>query len=273
MDIASPLFLVGMTNPEADEREFQRDRLLATVAHELRTPLMPIISGALILQRRGIDPELTRATARIIARQARLLGRLVDDLLDVSRVKLGAFELQSRRVSMAAIVESCVQTLTPYISDRGQRLQVTISRESMELDADAARLCQALQNLIVNSAKFSERGAVIRVHAARDQGDAVVVVDDEGVGINAAHLESIFTLYAQVGASSRHDRGGGLGIGLYLARRFVEAHGGTLIAASAGLGKGSSFTIRIPCPGVAPEAARVPQCDPSSRSVSALTTA
>ena len=234
---------------------------------------MPIISGALVLQRRGIDPELAQATARIIERQARLLGRLVDDLLDISRAKFGAFELQRRRVSMSAIVESCVQTLAPHIRDRGQCLQVTISPDSMELDADATRLCQALQNLIVNSAKFSDRGAVIRVRATRDQGDALVIVSDDGVGIDAAHLDSIFTLYPQVGAGSAHGRGGGLGIGLYLARSFVEAHGGTLIATSAGVGAGSSFTIRIPCSAFAPEGAGIPQWDPRSRSVSALTTA
>lgn len=269
MTIASPPFLVENADSEAEVR----DRLLATVAHELRTPLMPIISGALVLQRRGIEPELAQATARIIERQARLLGRLVDDLLDISRAKLGSVELQRRRVSMSSIVESCVQTMAGYISDRGQRLQVTISPESMELHADAARLCQALQNLIVNSAKFSERGAVIRVHAARDQEDVVVVVKDDGVGIDAAYLESIFTLYTQVDAGAAKDRGGGLGIGLYLARRFVEAHGGTLIARSAGVGAGSSFTIRIPSPAFASEPEGVAQWDRSSRSVSALTTA
>ncbi len=273
MNSASPSFLAGNPDSDAEDRERDRDRLLATVAHELRTPLMPILSGALVLQRRGIDPELAHATARIIERQARLLGRLVDDLVDISRAKLGAIELQRQRVSMSAIVESCVQTMAAYISDRGQRLQVTISPDSMELHADATRLCQALQNLIVNSAKFSERGAMIRVRAARDQGDAVVVVNDDGVGVDAADLDSIFTLYTQVGAGSAHGRGGGLGIGLYLARRFVEAHGGTLVAASAGVGSGSSFTIRIPCHGFAPEAAGAPQWGPSSRSVSALTTA
>lgn len=272
MTIASTSFLSGKPGSDAEAHQHERDQVLATVAHELRTPLMPIINGALILQRRGIDPEVAQATARIIERQARLLGRLVDDLLDVSRAKLGAVKLQRRRVSMSAIVESCVQTMVPYISDRGQRLQVTISPDSMELDADATRLCQAVQNLILNSAKFSERGAVIRVRAEWDRGGAAVVVTDDGVGIDAAHLDSIFTLYTQVGAGSTSG-GGGLGIGLYLARRFVEAHGGTLIATSAGVGKGSSFTIRIPCSASAPEGAGAPQWDPSSRSVSALTTA
>ena len=272
MNTASPSILVESPDSEVALRERDRDRLLATVAHELRTPLMPIISSALVLQRRGIDPELVQATARIIERQGRLLGRLVDDILDISHAKLGAVQLKRRRVSMSAIVESTVETMAPYISDRGQSLQVTISPESMELHADATRLCQALQNLIVNSAKFSDRGAFIRVRAARDHGDAVVVVSDDGVGIDSAHLESIFTLYAQVGTSDS-SRESGLGIGLYLARRFVEAHGGTLKAASAGVARGSSFTIRIPCLGFAPGAAGFHQWGPSSRSVSALTTA
>ena len=272
MNTASPSILVESPDSEVAVRERDGERLLATVAHELRTPLMPIIGGALVLQRRGIDPELVQATARLIERQGRLLGRLVDDLLDTSRAKLGAVQLQRRRVSMSAIVDSIVQTMAPYIDDRGQSLQVTISPESMELYADAARLGQALQNLIVNSAKFSDRGTSIRVRAARDDGDAVVVVSDDGVGIDASHLESIFTLYAQVGGGSA-SREAGLGIGLYLARRFVEAHGGTLIAASPGVGGGSSFTIRVPCLGFAPEAAGFPQWGASSRSVSALTTA
>ncbi len=272
MNSASPSFLVGNPDSEAGVRERERDRLLATVAHELRTPLMPIVSGALVLQRRGIDPELAQATARIIERQARLLGRLVDDLLDVSHAKLGTVELQRRRVSMSEIVESCTQTMAGCISDRGQRLQVTISPDSMELDADATRLCQALQNLIANSAKFSERGGMIRVSAARDRRDVVVVVDDDGVGIDPDHLESIFTLYTQIGVRAVHGHGAGLGIGLYLARRFVEAHGGTLVATSAGVGSGSSFTMRIPCPGFPLDAEGV-QWERSSRSVSALTTA
>lgn len=272
MNDASLDILAENPDSESTVRELIRDRLLATVAHELRTPLMPIIHSAQILQRRGLEPELVHATARIIERQARVLGRLVEDLLDVSHAKLGAVLLKRKRVSMADVVESTVQTMAAHISDRGQRLQVAISAESMELHADPARLCQALQNLLVNSAKFSGQGALIRVRAARDDGDAVVVVTDEGVGIDASHLESIFTLYSQVGERSA-SRDGGLGIGLYLARRFVEAHGGTLTATSPGLERGSSFTIRIPCLGFSPEAAAFPQWAPSSRSVSALTTA
>lgn len=270
MNTARPSTVVE--NPDTEVVVRERDRLLATVVHELRTPLAPIINSALVLQRRGIDPELVQATARIIERQARLLGRLIDDLLDISHARLGAIQLQRRRVSMSAIVQSCVQTMAPRVNDRGQNLQVTISPESMEMNADATRLCQALQNLIANASKFSDRGAIIRVHATPDHGDAVVVVSDDGVGIEASNLEPIFTLYGQVGVSSAGPEGG-LGIGLYLARRFVEAHDGTLIATSPGLSRGSSFTIRIPRLGFSPQAAGLPRWGPSRRSVSALTTA
>jgi signal transduction histidine kinase len=213
MNDASPDILAGSLDSEMAVRELSRDRLLTTVAHELRTPLMPIIHSAQMLQRRGLEPELVQATARIIERQARLLGRLVEDLLDVSHAKLGAVQLRRERVSMADIVESTVQTTAAHISDRGQRLQVAISADSMELHADPTRLCQALQNLLVNSAKFSGHGTVIRVRAACEDGDAVVVVSDEGVGIEASDLESIFTLYTQVGGRTA-SRDGGLGIGL-----------------------------------------------------------
>jgi signal transduction histidine kinase len=246
MKTASPPELVE--NPDSQVAVHERDQLLATVVHELRSPLVPIINGALVLQRRGVDPELVQATARIIERQGRLLGRLIADLLDISLVKLGAIQLHRERVSMSAIVDSCVQTMAAYISDRGQCLQVTMSEESMELIADATRLCQALQNVLMNAAKFSERGASIRMQVARDRGYAKVIVSDDGAGIDARHLEAIFTLYAQVGVGSSAGRDG-LGIGLYLARRFVEAHGGTLTASSPGLRQGSTFTLRVPCAG------------------------
>jgi signal transduction histidine kinase len=268
MNDASSNILAENPDSEVAVRENARDCLLATVAHELRTPLMPIINSAQILQRRGIDPELVQASARIIERQARLLGRLVEDLLDVSHARLGAVHLKRERVSMADIVESTVQMMAAHFSDRGQRLQVAISADAMELHADPTRLCQALRNLLVNSAKFSGRGTLIRVRAARDHGDAVVVVSDEGVGIDASHLESIFTLYTQVGGRTASGDGG-LGIGLYLARRFVEAHGGTLTATSKGMTRGSSFTIRVPCLGFSPEAAGFPQWGPGIRSDSA----
>jgi signal transduction histidine kinase len=270
--MSAALQLLPAKNPGVPTSEGERDRLLAMVAHEVHTPLTPIINGALVLQRRDLDPELARATARIIERQARLLGRLIDDLLDLSRAQNGPVQLQRRRVSMSAIVESCVDAVTPYLSDRGQRLQVTVAPDSMELHADAARLCQALQNLVMNAGKFSARGAVIRVRAAREHGSAAVVVSDDGMGIEAADLELIFAVCGRItAAGTRSD--GGLGVGLYLARRFVEAHAGTLVAASPGLKRGSSFTLRIPCIGFAPEAGGFPYWSPGSRSVSALTTA
>jgi signal transduction histidine kinase len=226
--------------------EDEGDLLLAMVARALRTQLKPIDSGALVLQRRDLDPELARATARVIERKGQLLGWLIDELADIAEARLGTAQLQRRRVSMSAIVESSVETVTRCVSDSGQRIEVAISGERMELHADGPRLCQALRNLILNAAEASERGATIRVRAARDHGDCVVVVSDDGMGVAAIDLEDISGLRGTL-ARTKAGQEGGLGLGLYLARRFVEAHGGTLVAASPGVNRGSSFTLRLPC--------------------------
>jgi signal transduction histidine kinase len=247
-------------------------RLVAIVAHELRNPLLPILSGAVLLQRRAADPEVVTTTARIIERQARLLGRLIDDLLSVSRSQRGVLHLHRQRISMTAIIESCVHTMIPYVNDSGQGLRISISDDAMELHADVERLSQVLQNLIVNAVKFGHRGGSIDVRAERDQGDALVTVTDGGIGIGAPELEAIFELYGQC-ESARSREAGSLGVGLFVARRFAEAHGGTLTAASPGLGHGSTFTLRLPCIGFAPQASGHPQWGPGSRSVSLLTTA
>ena len=227
------------------------DLLLAMVARALRAQLKPIDSGALVLQRRGLDPELARATARVIERKGHLLGRLIDELVDISEARLGTLRLHRQPVSMSAIVESCIEGVTRCVNDAGHRLEVSVSRESMELHADTARLCQALRNLIMNAVRISVRGATIRVRAARDHADCVVVVSDDGLGIAAVDLEAIFALRGTLQPDDAHPEGG-LGVGLYLARRFVEAHGGTLVAASPGANRGSNFTLRMPCARSAP---------------------
>jgi signal transduction histidine kinase len=258
--------------PGAEAAIGARNRLLAMVAHEMRTPLMPIINGALILQRQGLKTDEVRETACLIERQGRVLGRLINDLMDISLAEHGGIQLARREVSMAEIVESCVQTVAPLVSDRGRRLRVTVSREPMLMHADAARLCQAVQNLIVNATKFSPPGGLISINAERSEGCAMLEVRDEGVGIEPERLESIFRLF-ETGETEASRRDGGLGIGLYLARRFVEAHSGTLVAASDGSGKGSVFTIRVPRAGCSPESEGLHRSGPVRRSVSTLTTA
>lgn len=221
-----------------DEADVERDRLIALLAHELRAPLAPILHGSLVLQRQVVDPEIAQATARIIERQARLLDRLVGDLVRILRAQPGTIRLQRRRVSMSSIVKSSVKAVTARVRDLDRRLHHTVSPETMDLDADPVRLGQAIENLIDNAVKSSHRGGHIRVKTARDRQSAVVVVSDDGTGFDVADAEAVF---------AGPTRQGGINADLYLARQFAEAHGGTLTATSAGLHRGSSLTLRIPC--------------------------
>jgi signal transduction histidine kinase len=210
----------------------------ASIASELRNPLVPSLDAAAGLE----------------------------------RSRLANLRLRRRQISMSSVIDQCVEMMGPFVRGRGQRLRVTVEPQSMELDADAARLCQVLQHLIVNATKYSAADSEIVVHAGRDGLDAVVVVSDSGSGIDPQRIGSIFDLYAQRHASGTARRGG-LGIGLHVARALIEAHGGTLTATSAGVDLGSAFTLRVPCLDFAPQAPVEPQSRPSSRSLSALTTA
>jgi signal transduction histidine kinase len=252
------------------DQEIERNRFLAIVAHELRSPLMPILNGASVLKTAPGNAELVTRTAQIIERQGRLLSSLIEDLLDVSRTQRGQLQMRRRRIRMEDVIDLSLETVAPFVIEKGQRLDISISPESMELHGDLNRLSQALQNLISNAVKFGDRGGMIRIRAERDDGDAVVTIVDQGSGIDAANLESIFTLYRQTGGEATAAKSG-LGIGLYLARYVAEAHGGTVTAASEGLGFGSSFSLRIPCVGFYSDASSA-LSDPSNRSLSAFTT-
>ncbi|HEX7183940.1 MAG TPA: ATP-binding protein [Thermoanaerobaculia bacterium] len=231
---------------EADRR---KDEFLATLAHELRNPLAPIRNAAQILQLKG-PPDPTLQWARdIIERQAQQLSRLVDDLLDVSRVNRGKVELRKERVELSAIVERALETSRPVLEDAGHRLTVTFPEEPLWLIADTTRMAQALSNLLNNAAKYTEAGGHIRLSSGRDGDRAVVEVRDDGIGIPSEMLSRIFEMFAQVDTSLERAQGG-LGIGLTIARSLVEMHGGAIEAASDGSGKGSVFRIRLP---LAPE--------------------
>jgi signal transduction histidine kinase len=220
---------------------------LALVAHELSDPLTPIINAAAVMRDQPADEERVRRCADIIARQARHMMGLIEDLMQFSRMQNGKWKLMRARVSMAEIVRRAVETATPFCLQRIQRLRVSVASERVVLDADAARLTQALRNLIVNASKFSEAGSEIQVRAEREGGDVLVSISDTGIGIDLAELELIFTLSRERADGRASPLNGGLGIGLYLARQFAEAHGGSLRAASPGVGKGSTFMLRIPC--------------------------
>jgi signal transduction histidine kinase/ActR/RegA family two-component response regulator len=227
------------------ESDHRKDEFLAILAHELRNPLAPVKHALQILRVKGpTAPELQWAR-EVIDRQIQQMARLVDDLLDVARISQGKIELRRARVALAAVLNSAVEAGRPLIEEAGHTLVVALPAEAVYLDADPARLSQVVLNLLNNAAKYTEPGGRISLSAERDGDDAVLRVADTGVGIPREMLARIFDMFAQADRSLERAQGG-LGIGLTLVRRLVEMHGGTVKADSAGTGKGSEFTVRLP---------------------------
>jgi PAS domain S-box-containing protein len=228
------------------EADRQKDEFLAILSHELRNPLAPIRAAShVICQRNPQDPALAMA-GDVIERQVRQLVRLVDDLLEVSRITQGRIELQRRPEPLADIVASAVEAARPAIEAAGHRLTVALSEPAPMVEADAARLSQAILNVLNNAAKYTPPGGRISVRVDAEGGIARVSVEDDGIGIEAGTLPRIFEMFVQGGRDAGAGAGG-LGIGLALARRLVEMHGGTIRAASDGEGRGSRFEIALPC--------------------------
>jgi PAS domain S-box-containing protein len=228
---------------DADRR---KDEFLAVLAHELRNPLAPL-RNALQVIRLSPDRDAREHARTLMERQLEQMVRLVDDLLDVSRISRGKLELRRERVDLARVVQSAVETSRPLIEQMGHELAVVLPQQPVDVDADLTRLAQVFLNLLNNSAKYTEPGGRIRLTAGRQGGDVVVAVQDTGIGIPADKLPGVFDLFSQVeGAMSRSQ--GGLGIGLSLVKRLVEMHGGSVEARSDGPGKGSTFTVRLPAP-------------------------
>jgi PAS domain S-box-containing protein len=222
----------------------QKDQFLATLAHELRNPLSPISVAAELL-RRSPDPATVARAAEIIARQAEHMRHLVEDLVDVSRVTRGLVTIDPHPVPLATIVAAAVEQTLPAVDQRGHRLEVDDAAPGLMVDADAVRLTQVVANLLGNAAKYTPPGGEIRVSIAREGGEAVLRVRDNGIGMDATLLPRVFELFAQAEVTPAR-RVGGLGIGLALALSMARMHGGSLHAESAGLGKGSLFELRLP---------------------------
>jgi signal transduction histidine kinase/CheY-like chemotaxis protein len=229
---------------EADKR---RNEFLAMLGHELRNPLAPISTAVQLLQIAGDQKERRDAAIQIIGRQADHMARLVDDLLEVSRVTQGRIELRKENFPVASAVFSAVETVRPLALQREQTLDVKVPC-NIDLVADQARVIQVVANLLNNASKYTQRGGHISVRAdvAGERNDCVeIVVSDNGPGIEESLLPRIFDLFSQ-GATTLDRARGGLGLGLALTRRLVELHGGEVTAFSAGPGKGSRFTVRLP---------------------------
>jgi PAS domain S-box-containing protein len=227
---------------EADRR---KDEFLATLAHELRNPLAPLRTSVQLLRRKDLPlPEL-EPVIDVIDRQVQQLVRLVDDLLDVSRITLDKLELRRERVTLAMVVQAAVEASRPLIQQRGHELTVTLPPDAVDLDADLTRLAQVFLNLLNNAAKYTERGGRIQLTAVREGGEVVVRVKDSGMGIAADMLPRVFEMFMQVDRSLDRSQGG-LGIGLTLVERLVQMHGGGIEAHSEGPGTGSEFVVRLP---------------------------
>ena len=239
-------FLLRMRSEEAlRDADRRKDEFLATLAHELRNPLAPIRASLQVLRTAPHDSGRVETTCSVMERQVDHMVRLIDDLLDVSRITHGQLALRFERIALTTVVGSAVETLRPMLDAAEQILAVTLPGEAVWLDADPVRLAQALGNLIGNASKYSPRGARIAVDALVDGGSVAIRVRDPGLGIAPEMLPRVFDLFTRA-AGPQEQASGGLGIGLSLVRRLVEMHGGTVTAASEGPGRGSEFTVSLP---------------------------
>ncbi|HKV09703.1 MAG TPA: HAMP domain-containing sensor histidine kinase, partial [Thermoanaerobaculia bacterium] len=227
------------------ETDRRKDEFLAMLAHELRNPLGAISNASYLMEQIGpTEPQMARSVA-IIRRQVQHLVRMVDDLLDVSRITRGKVELRKEPVDLVEVVRHAVEMTRPLIEEKGHDLRLALPAEPLPLNADVTRLEQVLANLLRNAAKYTESGGKIELAALRAGAEAVVCVKDTGVGIAPGLLSRVFDLFVQ-GEQPLDRSGGGLGIGLTLVRSLVEMHGGRVEARSDGPGLGSEFVVRLP---------------------------
>jgi signal transduction histidine kinase len=238
-----------MTERQAAERALlqadrRKDEFLATLAHELRNPLAPLLNGLRILRLAERDSEGVRDAQEIMERQLRQMVRLVDDLLDVSRITTGKLTISTSRIAIREVMQAAVETCGAFIETCGHRLEVVFPDELICVEGDSVRLSQVFANLLNNSAKYTNSGGEIRFVARRDGEQVVVEISDNGIGIAEEMLPEIFQMFTQVDYSLERAHAG-LGVGLALSQRLVELHGGSLIAISEGIGKGSLFRVTL----------------------------
>jgi signal transduction histidine kinase/CheY-like chemotaxis protein len=246
----------------------RKDEFLAILAHELRNPLAPISNGLQILNLTYAEDTETAPVREIMERQVNNMRRLVDDLLEVSRVTRGQLELRVEQAELAKIVQSAIDVSAPLIAASQHRLEVVLPEPPVFLQADVVRLAQVIANLLNNAAKYTSPGGHIRLAVTKTGEEVVISVTDNGVGIPVDLQPKIFDMFMQVDASRNRSQGG-LGIGLTLVKRLVELHGGGVEVTSAGAGQGSCFTVRLPV-GAGPKAARAPGSGRSRRDLAGL---
>jgi PAS domain S-box-containing protein len=227
------------------ESERRKDEFLAVLAHELRNPLAPIRNAIALFGQPHITKAQQERAHAIAERQFQHMSRLLDDLLDISRLNRGHVELKRQRIELRGLVEQSVEATRSLMSERQHELRVFLADEPLWLDADPVRIAQVVSNLLTNAAKYTDPRGVISLATRREGSQAVVEVVDNGIGFDAEMHERLFVLFSQA-RDAQNRAAGGLGIGLALVREFVERHGGTVAGESGGPGKGSRFVVRLP---------------------------
>ncbi len=240
---------------EAEEANQAKDRFLATLSHELRTPLTPVVAAVELLQRRpGLTPE-ARVPLDIIRRNVQLQARLIDDLLDLTRIANGKLELKKKRIDLMTVVERAVEIVKPDIDARRLHFGVECTGGPLVVYADASRIQQVIWNLLTNAVKFTPDGGCVGLRCDRVAGHAVIEVNDSGIGIEPGPMERLFDAFEQGGRGITRQFGG-LGLGLAIAKRLVQMHGGTITVHSEGMNRGATFRVALPLAGALPEEAQ-----------------
>ena len=230
---------------ELSDAHRRKDEFLATLAHELRKPLAPIRNGLQVMKMAGVTPAAVEQARAMMERQLTQMVRLVDDLMDVSRISQGKLELRCEPVDLAKVLHTAVESSAALIEAKAQKFSLYLADTALTIQADTTRLAQVFLNLLNNAAKYSNPGGHIQLKAERQGNDAVVTVTDTGIGIAAEQLPHIFEMFTQVDKSLDMSQGG-LGIGLTLVKQLVGMHQGSVQATSAGPGQGSKFSVRLP---------------------------
>jgi signal transduction histidine kinase len=252
---------------QLEESSRRKDEFLAVLAHELRNPLAAIRTAAELVGRPDVPESSSQPASGVIRRQVAHLGRLVDDLVDVSRITRGLIELQRERLNVGSIVRQAVEMSQPTIVERGHILEISPIGEDLEVLGDLSRLTQVVANILHNAAKFTPPGGRIQLFVERDGTSIVIRVKDNGTGISADALPHVFQLFSKTGL--RFDRNStGLGVGLALVRRLVEMHGGLVEARSEGAGLGAELIVRLPSAGLLPQAVPI---EPATKGVQTMT--
>jgi len=236
------------------ETDRRKDEFLAILAHELRNPLAPLRNALQLIRVASNDAQVLEKAHGLMERQVQQMVRLIDDLMDISRITRGKIELRKERIELAAVIQDAVETSRPLIEAAGHELTVVYPPEPIFLDADPTRMAQVFANLLNNAAKYTQSGGRIRLTGERQGEEVVVKVRDSGIGIPADMLPHVFEMFTQVDRSLERSQGG-LGIGLSIVRGLIELHGGSVEAHSAGPGRGSEISVRL---AVHPSTANVP---------------